>query len=198
MNTSHETIHLSPDDKEKLLEAMESLYQTYLRARSLTPYISESVAREQFSKPPGECFSVSTALLYQSCDYNCVIIFEAEQFDTEEKYKQYQDIGHWINQSFFIELKCIIDAYTSLKDTALADEEHFKLLQQCRHLFAHSSYKLDYKPRKGHEKDYGQAQALYIQLFGNLVKATSGLNLSITDFVIPFYKKLEGLINEKL
>jgi hypothetical protein len=104
------------------------------------------------------------------------------------KYQQYQDIGHWINQSFFIELKCILDTFiTDWNQCPLKDDKYFKLLELCRHLFAHSSYKLDYTPRKGHEHDYEQAYSLYNEVFGQATMANKELNLSINEFVIPFY-----------
>lgn len=199
MNASNETKYLSPDKIQELLEAMDIHFQTYLRARSLTPYIHKSEAVEFSSNQSGGCFLISTAPLYQNCGYSSHIIFDSSQFDTDEKYQQYQDIGHWINQSFLIELKCILDTFiTDWNHCPLKDDEYFKLLELCRHLFAHSSYKLDYRPRKGHEHDYEHAYNLYEQMFGHIVKTNTELNLSIDEFVIPFYMKLVELINEKL
>ena len=199
MNASNETKYLSPYKKQELLEAMDIHFQTYLRARSLTPYIDPTIINSLSSCQAGICFGIPTAPLYQGMGYSCHIIFEIGQFDTEDKYKLYQDIGHWINQSFFIELKCIIDTFiTDWNQCPLKDDEYFRLLEKCRHLFAHSSYKLDYRPRKGHEHDYEQAIALYNQLFGHLGDTDQVLNLSITDFVIPFYLKLVELINKLL
>ena len=196
MNASKETEHLSPDDKQELLRAMDSHLQIFLRARSLTPYIDSAIIDSLSSCQARNCFCVPTAPLYQSLGYACYIVFELGQFDTDEKYNQYQDIGHWINQSFFIELKCILDTFINWKDSPLVDEKHFELLRKCRHLFAHNSYKLDYKPREGHEEDYEQAIALYNELFRHIVKTNTEMNLSIDEFVIPFYLKLVELIKD--
>lgn len=197
MKTSNEVKFLSPEEKQELLEAMDIHFQTHLRARSLTPYIHKSEAVEFSTNQSGVCFLISTAPLYQDYGYSSQMIFETSQFDTDEKYKQYQDIGHWINQSFFIELKCIPDTFiTDWNHCPLKDDEYFKLLELCRHLFANSSYKLDYTPRKGHKHDYEQSYSLYNELFGHIVKTNKELNLSINEFVIPFYLKLVELINE--
>jgi len=191
--------YLSPEVKQELLEVMDAHFQTYLRARSLTPYIDSAIINSLSSCKARNCFCVPTAPLYQGLGYACHIVFEIGQFNTDEKYKQYQDIGHWINQSFFIELRCIVKSYIHDWDACpLKDNKHFELLRKCRHLFAHSSFKLDYKPGKGHEHDYENAFALYKDLFKHLVKGDSGLNLSISDFVIPFYLDLVKLINENL
>ncbi len=199
MNASNETKYLSTEDKQELLEVMDAHFQTYLRARSLSPYIDSAIIDSLSSCKARNCFCVPTAPLYQGLGYSCHIIFEMGQFDTDEKYKQYQDIGHWINQSFLIELKCILDTFiTDWNHCPLKDDEYFKLLELCRHLFAHSSYKLDYTPRKGHKHDYEQSYSLYNELFGHIVKTNKELNLSINEFVIPFYLKLVELINEKL
>lgn len=197
MKTSNEVKFLSPEEKQELLEAMDIHFQTHLRARSLTPYIDKAIIDDLASCKARTCFGVPTAPLYQGLGYACYIVFELSQFDTDEKYKQYQDIGHWINQSFFIQLKCILDTFiTDWNQCTLKDEKHFELLRKCRHLFAHNSYKLDYKPREGHEENFQQASGLYNELFGHIVKTNKELNLSINEFVIPFYLKLVELINE--
>jgi hypothetical protein len=199
MKQFDEIIRLSPEEKQELLEVMDAHFQTYLRARSLTPYIDSAIIDSLSSCKARNCFCVPTAPLYQGLGYSCHIIFEMGQFDTDEKYKQYQDIGHWINQSFFIELKCIMDTFiTDWNQCPLKDEKHFELLRHCRHLFAHSSYRLGYKQRVGHRQDYDQAYSLYNELFGHIVESNTELNLSIDDFVIPFYMKLVGLINDIL
>lgn len=199
MNASNETKYLSTEDKQELLEVMDAHFQTYLRARSLSPYIDSAIIDSLSSCKARNCFCVPTAPLYQGLGYSCHIIFEMGQFDTDEKYKQYQDIGHWINQSFLIELKCILDTFiTDWNHCPLKDDEYFKLLELCRHLFAHSSYKLDYRPRKGHEYDYEHAYNLYKQIFGHIVKTNTELNLSIDEFVIPFYMMLVELIDDLL
>jgi len=199
MKEFDEMIRLSPEDKQELLEAMDAQYSTYLRARSLTPYIHISITDHVSSNQPGGFFLISSSPLYQDFGYSSHIIFKTSQFDTEEKYRQYQDIGHWINQSFLIELKCMLDSFiTDWNHCPLKDDEYFKLLELCRHLFAHSSCKLDYTPRKGHKHDYEQSYSLYNELFGHIVKTNKELNLSINEFVIPFYLKLVELINEKL
>lgn len=190
---------LSPEAKQELLEIMENHFQTFLRARSLTPYIDPAIITDLSSSQAGTCFGVPTAPLYQGLGYSCYIIFEIGQFDTDEKHKHYQDIGHWINQSFFIELYCIMDTYlTPWNLCPLKDDMHFELLRKCRHLFAHSSYKLGYTQRPGHEHDYEQAYKLYCGLFGHIVKTNSELNLSIDEFVIPLYKILKTLVIEQL
>lgn len=199
MKEFDEMIRLSPEDKQELLEAMDAQYSTYLRARSLTPYIDSAIIDSLSSCQARNCFCVPTAPLYQGLGYACHIVFEVGQFDTEEKYNQYQDIGHWINQSFFIELKCIIDTFiTDWNKSPLNDDKHFGLLRYSRHLFVHSYYKLNYKTRVGHQHAYDKAIALYNQLFGHLGDTDQALNLSITDFVIPFYLKLVELINDFL
>lgn len=198
MNASKETKYLSPGEKQELLEAIDAHFKTYLRARSLTPYIDPAIIDSLSSFKASSCFCVPTAPLYKGLGYACHIVFEVGQFDTEEKYNLYQDIGHWINQSFFIELKCILDTFIDWKDSPLKDEKHFELLRKCRHLFAHNSYRLDYKPREGHQEDYQQALGLYNELFGHIVETNTELNLSIDGFVIPFYLNLVGLIKEKL
>ena len=197
MKTGHETVYLSTEEKQDLLGTLDSHFQTYLRARSLTPYIDPTIINSLSSCQAGICFGIPTAPLYQGLGYSCHIIFEMGQFDTDEKYKQYQDIGHWINQSFFIELKCILDTFiTDWNQCPLKDDKYFELLRYCRHLFAHSSYQLGYKPRVGHEQDYDQAYSLYNELFGLAMMANKELNLSINEFMIPFYLKLVELINE--
>jgi len=199
MNASNETKYLSTEDKQELLEVMDAHFQTYLWARSLTPYIDSAIIDSLSSCKARNCFCVPTAPLYQGLGYSCHIIFEMGQFDTDEKYKQYQDIGHWINQSFFIELKCIMDTFiTNWNQCPLKDEKHFELLSHCRHLFAHSSYRLGYKQRVGHGQDYDQAYSLYNELFGHIVESNTELNLSIDGYVIPFYMKLVELINKFL
>lgn len=199
MKNKHDKTSLSPDKKQELLGAMDIHFQIYLRARSLTPYIHKSGSAEFSSNQSGGCFLISTAPLYQNCGYSSHIIFDSSQFDTDEKYQQYQDIGHWINQSFIIELKCIVDTFiTDWNQCPLKDDKYFELLRYCRHLFAHSSYQLGYKQREGHEQDYDQAYNLYCELFGHIVKTDSELNLSIDAFVIPFYLKLVELIEEIL
>lgn len=199
MNASNDKKYLFPEDKLEFLEAMDIHFQTYLRARSLTPYIDKAIIDDLSSCQAGTCFGVLTAPLYQGLGYSCHIIFETGQFDTDERYKQYQDIGHWINQSFFIELKCIMDTYiTDWNRCPLKDDKYFELLRYCRHLFAHSSYQLGYKQRVGHEQDYDRAYSLYNELFGQAMMANKELNLSIDEFVIPFYLNLVELINEKL
>ncbi len=197
MNASNETKYLSPDKKQELLEAMDIHFQTYLRARSLTPYIDKAIIDDLASCKARTCFGVPTAPLYQGLGYACHIVFELGQFDTDEKYKQYQDIGHWINQSFLIELKCILDTFiTDWNKCAWKDKKHFKLLHQCRDLFAHCSFQLGYKQRKGKEKKFKEAYDLYYELFKELVTDKKELNLSINDFVIPLYNKLVELIKE--
>lgn len=199
MTTSNEAKYLTLVDKQELLKAMDSHFQTYLRARSLTPYMQKSIADEVSSNQPRGFFLISTSPLYQDYGYSSHIIFETSQFDTVEKYKQYQDIGHWINQSFFIELKSILDTFiTDWNQCPLKDDKYFKLLSYCRHLFAHSSYHLGYKQREGHEKDYDQAYSLYNELFGLATIANKELNLSIDKFMIPFFMKLVELIRVKL
>ena len=199
MNASNETKYLSTEDKQELLEVMDAHFKTYLRARSLTPYIDKATINDLASCKARTCFGVPTAPLYQGFGYACHIIFEMGQFDTDEKYKQYQDIGHWINQSFFIELKCIIDTFiTDWNQCPLKDEKHFELLRHCRHLFAHSSFQLGYKQRVGHEQDFEKAYSLYNELFRQATMANKELNLSIDKFVIPFYLKLVELIRVRL
>ncbi|OQB06629.1 MAG: hypothetical protein BWY18_00724 [Candidatus Cloacimonetes bacterium ADurb.Bin211] len=199
MKISLKKMYLSPEEKHELLEVMEKHFQTFLRARSLTPYIDPATIDILSSCKVGNCFCVSTAPIYQIYGYNCHIIFELGQFDTDEKYKQYQDIGHWINQSFLIELKCILDTYiTDWNQSPLGDNDYFELLRLCRNLFAHSSYQLGYKQRENYKQDYEKAFSLYKKLFGNLIKNNEELNLSITDFVIPFYEKLVELIKDSL
>lgn len=160
---------------------MDAHFQTYLRARSLSPFIPKSIVDEVLANQSRGYFLIPTAELYQDYGYSCHLVFNTAQFDTEEKYKQYQDIGHWINQSFFIEVKCILDTFMNWKDSPLVDEKHFELLGKCRHLFAHNSYKLDYKPRKGHEEDFKHASVLYNELFGHIVETNTELNLSIIN-----------------
>lgn len=199
MKTGHETMYLSPEDKYELLEAMDAQFQTYLRVRSLTPYIDPEIIDSLSSCKAKDCFCVPTAPLYQGLGYACNTVFELGQFDTEEKYKQYQDIGHWINQSFFIELKCIIDTFiTDWNQCPLKDDKYFRLLRYSRHLFAHSSYQLGYKQRIGHKQDFEKAYSLYNELFGLATIENKELNLSIDKFVIPFYLKLVELIRVKL
>lgn len=199
MTSSNEKKFLSPKDKEKLLETMEDHFQTFLRARSLTPYLHKPEAVELASNQPGDSFLISTAPLYQNFGYSCQITFETTQFDTEEKYKQYQDIGIWINQSFFIELKCIIDSFVvNWSSCPLRDKEYYLLLEKCRHLFAHSSYKLKYRPARGHKHDYEHALELYNRLFDHKGKTDTKIDLSIDTFIIPFYRKLVELIDQYL
>lgn len=186
-------------DKKKLLEAMDNHFRTYLRARSLTPYIDPTIIDSLSSGKARNCFCVTTAPLYQGLGYACHIVFEVGQFNTDEKYKQYQDVGHWINQSFMIELKCILDTYIDWNQCPLKEDNHFKLLELCRNLFAHTSYQLDYKAKDQKNQERNQeAIAVYKSFCGDLVQPESGLNLSVTDFVIKFYDELVGLINEKL
>ena len=139
-NESKETMYLSSEEKQELLKAMEAHYHTYLRARSLTPYIDPTIIDKLSSGQARTCFIVPTAPLYEYMGYSCHIVFETGQFDTDEKCKQYQDIGHWINQSFLIELKCIVDTFiTDWKKSPLKDDNYFKLLHICRNLFAHQA-----------------------------------------------------------
>lgn len=199
MKTGNKTMHLSPEEKRELLETMDTHFQTYLRARSLTPYLDQAIIDSLSSSKARNCFCIPTAPLYQGLGYTCHLAFEVGQFDTDEKYKQYQDIGHWINQSFFVELKCILDTFiTDWNQCPLKDDKYFELLRYCRLLFAHSSYQLGYKQREGHEQDYNQAYSLYNELFGLATIANKELNLSIDKFMIPFYLKLVELIRVKL
>lgn len=196
MKTTKEIKCITLKRKNELLKTMENHFQIYLRARLLTPYISDPVSSKT---NPERLFRVTTSPLYQFYGYNCHFIFKADQFNTKAKLQQYQDIGYWINQSFIIELKCIIDTFIDDWDNCpLKDDKYFELLKKCRHLFAHSSYKLDYKQRKGHEKEYERALDLYKELFGQNSIENNKLNLSIDGFVIPFYEKLVELIKEKL
>ena len=199
MDISNEENRLSAEDKKELLDVMDKHFQIFMRARSFTPYIDPESIINLLSFKLGNCLCVSTPPIYQEYGYTCHIIFELDQFDTGEKYKQYQDIGHWINQSFFIELKNILDTYISdWNQCPLKDDKYFELLRLCRNLFAHSSYQLGYKQRAGYDQDYDQALRLYKKYFGNLIKNQEELNLSITDFVKPFYEKLVELINDLL
>ncbi|KAF5030488.1 hypothetical protein DSECCO2_637630 [anaerobic digester metagenome] len=92
MKTSNEVKFLSPEEKQELLEAMDIHFQTHLRARSLTPYIHISITDHVSSNQPGGFFLISSSPLYQDYGYSSHIIFKTSQFDTEEKYRQYQDI----------------------------------------------------------------------------------------------------------
>lgn len=199
-DSGDEMRHLSPEDKQELLDAIEAHFQTYLRARSLTPSLQKSIVDEIPSNQPRGFFLISTSPLYHDYGYSCHIIHETGQFDTEEKYRQYQDIGHWINQSFFIELKCILDTFiTDWSKCPLKDDKYFRLLEKCRHLFAHSSYQLDYKSDNDKRvKQNMEAISLYKELFWDLGQPETGLNLSISEFVIPFYRKLVDELKTKL
>lgn len=191
--------------KHELLNTMDAHFQTYLRARSLCPYIPESIIPASRSDQSDLVFIVPTAPLYQNKGYKCCIVFVTDQFNTPEKYQQYQDIGHWINQSFFIELECIMKTFiTNWKDFINGiDNVHirkcFQLLSQCRNLFAHSSYKLDYLTEDKKRKEKNKiAISLYKELFSDLKQPESGFNLSIDDFVMPLYDKLYKWINDNL
>lgn len=116
MNAYNETKYISPNEKKELLEVMDNHYQTYLRARSLTPFLDKTMIDRLLSCKTRTCFDIPTSTLYQSLGYDCRIVLNSSQFDTKEKCQQYQDIGHWINQSFFIELKCILDTFINWKD----------------------------------------------------------------------------------
>jgi len=203
MKPDNKTVRLSPEVKQELLAAMDAHFHTYLRARSLTPYIPKPVLPESGSQPSEECFLVTTSPLYQNYGYSCHIIYDSSQFDTDEKYEQYQDIGHWINQSFFIELRCILTTLIGDWKSVIGkidnkdDKKYFDLLDQSRHLFAHSSYRLSYKANDSKRKKQNKkAIDLYNELFRHIVKTNTELNLSIDEFVIPFYLKLVELIKE--
>jgi len=94
MKTSSETTYLVYEEKQVLIKVMDVHFQTYLRARSLTPYIDQATIKSLTSSKARNCFCVPTAPLYQSLGYTCHISFDLGQFDTDEKLKQYQDIGH--------------------------------------------------------------------------------------------------------
>ena len=56
MKASHEMKYLSPKDKQELLEVMDAHFQTYLRARSLTPYIYSAIIDSLSSCKLINCF----------------------------------------------------------------------------------------------------------------------------------------------
>ncbi len=199
MKQFDQMIRLPPEEKQELLDAMHAHFHTYLRARSLTPYIPKPGAEELGSSRSEKLFLVSTAPLYQNYGYSCHMLFDVSQFDTDEKYQQYQEIGHWINQSFLIELKSLLDSYIAKwKSCPLIDDEYYKLLRKFRNLFAHSSFQLGYKQRKGHKQDYDKALRLYKELFPNLRVAQGELDLSVDKFVEPLFRNLVRTIKEKL
>jgi len=162
MNASNEAKYLSPDEKQELLEAMDAHFKIFVRARSLTPYISKSYRDTLILDQYWEVTPIPAAPFYIKFGYSYPFFFFKEQFNSDEKYQQFQDIGHWINQSFLIELKCIVDTFiTDWNSCPLKDDKYFELLRYCRHLFAHNSFQLGYKQRKGHEQDFKQAYILY-------------------------------------
>jgi hypothetical protein len=190
---------LSEKQKKKLLNEMNYHFNIYLRLRSITPFINKDDLASLLSENSQGPILIKTAPIYIEYGYDSYIYFDRKQFDSDEKYEQYQDIGSWINRSFLVELKSIIDSYIpKWNECTLKDNDYFILLRECRNLFLHRNCKFNSRKQQTHKLNNEKALILYKKLFSNIIIEDEELNLSITDFVIPFYNKLVDLIKLNL
>ena len=176
----------------ELLQEMERLFLVFIRARSLTTYVSEDIIDYVQGKNNTHII-LDYDTLYNVYGYTTCLFIEPKNFSTHEKYNEYKSMGSWINASFFISLHVLIETY--LGDGSKGENKllnkiksnvYFKILHYLRNEVAHNPYNNIQitKINKGNYQDFEQLIKTY---FPQCIKENNELDISIDKFVIPLF-----------
>lgn len=180
-----------------LLSDMDEIFKRFLFARSLTPYLSEDAWKA--SKDSG-CALISTAPLYVTYGFYGSVCFNNDNVN----YNDWFDTGNWINKSFFIHMYalldnlCIVKYLTDcLRNKHDRESDIWDLLKHLRNAFAHSERYIE-KLKDRTNKDYLEAVILQKKLYPLICSDDNKLNMSINEFIMPFYPELRNVLINQL
>lgn len=180
-----------------LTNIFEDMFHTYLRARSITPYISDRDFGQYGSKD-SDTIVITTAPLYQSYGFTGKLIIGKSDFETPEKQKQYLEVGHWINQCFIISLQSLVDEFIKRDKDKPYVNEHFELLRLCRNLFAHNICYTSSLDEVQRDKNYSRIVEIcesYDEY--SAFSQDNRVDISIDTFIIPLYRNILDTIVTK-
>lgn len=178
----------------ELLQEMERLFLVFIRARSLTTYVSEDIIDYVQGK---NCTHIilDYDTLYNVYGYTTCLFIEPKNFSTHEKYNEYKSMGSWINASFFIYLHVLIENYIR-EDSKRADirkNDYYKILRLLRNKVAHNPFN-NIKITTNNKDNCQCFEQLINTYFQQCIKENNELDISIDKFVIPLYQNIYEFI----
>lgn len=172
----------------ELLQEMERLFMVFIRARSLTTYVSEDIIDYVQGK---NCTHIilDYDTLYNVYGYTTCLFIEPKNFSTHEKYNEYKSMGSWINASFFIYLHVLIDNYKredSKREEYIKKNDYCKILHFLRNKVAHNPFN-NIKITTNNKDNCQCFEQLINTYFQQCIKENNELDISIDKFVIPLF-----------
>lgn len=183
----------------ELLQEMDKLFKVFIRARSLTTYVSEDIIDYVQGK---NCTHIilDYDTLYNEYGYTTCLFIEPENFSTHEKYNEYKSMGSWINASFFIHLNVLIEKYikelpieNKKSSDKITDNDYYKILRLLRNKVAHNPFN-NIKITTNNKDNCQCFEQLINTYFKQCIKENNELDISIDKFVIPLYQNIYEFI----
>ncbi len=176
----------------ELLQEMEKLFLVFIRARSLTTYVSEDIIDYVQGKNNTHII-LDYDLLYNDYGYTTCLFIEPKNFSTPEKYNEYKSMGSWINASFFIHLNVLIKKYikelsidNKKSSNKITDNDYYKILRLLRNKVAHNPFN-NIKITTNNKDNCQCFEQLIKIYFPQCIKENNELDISIDKFVIPLF-----------
>ena len=183
----------------ELLQEMERLFMVFIRARSLTTYVSEDIIDYVQGKNNTHII-LDYDTLYNVYGYTTCLFIEPKNFSTHEKYNEYKSMGSWINASFFIHLNVLIDKYINelskenkKSSNKITDNDYYKILRLLRNKVAHNPFN-NIKITTNNKDNCQCFEQLIKTYFPQCIKENNELDISIDKFVIPLYQNIYEFI----
>ena len=183
----------------ELLQEMERLFLVFIRARSLTTYVSEDIIDYVQGKNNTHII-LDYDTLYNVYGYTTCLFIESKNFSTPEKYNEYKSMGSWINASFFIHLNVLIEKYikelpieNKKSSDKITDNDYYKILRLLRNKVAHNPFN-NIKITTNNKDNCQCFEQLINTYFKQCIKENNELDISIDKFVIPLYQNIYEFI----
>ena len=183
----------------ELLQEMERLFLVFIRARSLTTYVSEDIIDYVQGKNNTHII-LDYDTLYNVYGYTTCLFIESKNFSTPEKYNEYKSMGSWINASFFIHLNVLIEKYikelpieNKKSSDKITDNDYYKILRLLRNKVAHNPFN-NIKITTNNKDNCQCFEQLINTYFQQCIKENNELDISIDKFVIPLYQNIYEFI----
>ena len=183
----------------ELLQEMEKLFKVFIRARSLTTYVSEDIIDYVQGKNNTHII-LDYDTLYNEYGYTTCLFIEPENFSTPEKYNEYKSMGSWINASFFIHLNVLIEKYINelskenkKSSDKIKQNDFYKILHLLRNKVAHNPFN-NIKITTNNKDNCQCFEQLIKIYFPQCIKENNELDISIDKFVIPLYQNIYEFI----
>ena len=156
---------------------MDTLWTSFVNCRAHFPYVSDEVVGAT---------SIRTAPYYSARGFDVWLCFPKAL--TKKNVRDFNGIGHWINQNFIVRLCALLEWHKVLVsgqeiDSTLAGGKHVWLVRQLRNVFAHTAGRCNRRKRE-HKK--------ILKTMGTMLGVDTR---SATDFPLGINEVLKPLFN---